>query len=188
MQRFAQCLLIASAVLLAWLLMQAVHEFGHVIAALTTGGTVERVVLHPFAISRTDVEPNPNPQLVVWGGPIVGTLAPLLAWGIMAAVRLPTVWLARFFAGFCLLANGLYIGIGSFQAIGDAGDMLRHGSPLWTLWLFGLITSPLGLWLWSGLGPHFGIGRDAPPVDRRFALACPMVLVAVILAETLFSG
>jgi hypothetical protein len=42
-----------------------------------TGGTVERVVLHPLSISRTDVSPNPHPVAVVWLGPIVGSVVPL---------------------------------------------------------------------------------------------------------------
>jgi Peptidase M50B-like len=187
MPRFVQCLLIVSVFLLSWLLMQAVHELGHVAAAWKTGGSVERVVLHPLAISRTDVEPNPHPLIVAWGGPIVGVLAPLVLWAAVASGRLPIAWLARFFAGFCLLANGLYIGVGSFQGIGDAGDMLRYGSPHWTLWLFGLVTAPAGLVLWNGLGPHFGIGRNAPAVNVRIAFLCAALLVLIVLLECLLS-
>ena len=55
-------------------------------------------------------------------------------------------YLLQFFAGFCLIANGAYIGIGSFGKIGDAGDkLLRHGSPIWSLWLFGAVCFPFGL-------------------------------------------
>jgi len=163
--------------------MQAVHEFGHAIAAWATAGSVERIVLHPLAISRTDVEPNPRPLEVAWAGPIAGSVIPLMLWAAITCSRLSVAWLARFFAGFCLLANGLYIGIGSFQRIGDAGDLLRYGSPIWTLWLFGLATAPLGLALWNGLGSHFGIGRDSLPVSPRLAVACLAMLVVVALSE-----
>jgi len=61
--------------------MMAVHEFGHVIGALTSGGVVERVVLYPLTISRTDVSPNPNPSIVVWLGPILGCVIPVCVWG-----------------------------------------------------------------------------------------------------------
>jgi hypothetical protein len=186
--RVWQILLLLSAALSAWLGMQAVHELGHVVGAWLTGGTVERVVLHPLAISRTDVAPNPAPLVVVWAGPIVGILVPLAAWGNLAAARSPGAWAARFFAGFCLLANGLYIGIGSFEGVGDAGDMLRAGSPIWTLWLFGLIAAPAGLALWNGLGKWFGFGSDTPPVPASRAIAAAAVMLGTILASLGYSA
>lgn len=181
----AHALLLITLPLLAWLLMQVVHELGHVVAAWTTGGEVERVILHPLKISRTDVVGSKHPHLVVWAGPIIGSLLPLAIWGVLAALRSSFSWLARFFAGFCLLANGLYIGIGSFDRIGDAGDLLQDGSPIWTLWLFGAIASPLGLALWNGLGKKLGIGKDAEPPSTRLVYGVACFLVLTIAAELL---
>jgi hypothetical protein len=184
-----QALLLLSAAISAWLGMQAVHELGHVLGAWLTGGTVERVVLHPLAIiSRTDVAPNPEPLVVVWAGPVVGVLLPLAASGIVAAAGWQGVWAARFFAGFCLLANGLYIGVGSFDGVGDAGDMLRAGSPIWTLWLFGQITALAGLALWNGLGKWFGFGRDATPVPAQRAICAAAAMLGLILASLGYSA
>jgi hypothetical protein len=180
--RLPQVVLIASTVLGSWLAMQAVHESGHVLAAWLTGGSVAQVVLNPLTISRTDLAENPRPLLVVWAGPVVGVAAPLLLWAIAAAVRLTGAFVLRFFAGFCLLANGLYVGVGSFDRVGDCGDMLRHGSELWQLWLFGLVTAPAGLWLWHRQGPHFGLGPAKGRVNRRIA----WVTLAVFLAFLLF--
>jgi hypothetical protein len=95
---------------------------------------------------------------VVWAGPIVGVLVPLAAWAIADGLRMPGWYVLRFFAGFCLIANGAYIAAGSFDRIGDCGEMLKHGSPAWHLWLFGAATVPAGLALWHRLGPHFGLG------------------------------
>src|SRR4051812_44607720 len=148
MKRLHQGLLIGCTVLSSWLGMQAVHESGHVLGAWLTGGRVARVVLHPLTISRTDLAENPHPLAVVWAGPVVGVVLPLLFWSATAAARVPWAFVLRFFAGFCLLANGLYIGVGSFDAVGDCGEMLRHGSESWQLWLFGAATAPVGLWLW----------------------------------------
>src|SRR5688572_29401782 len=124
MARLHQPVLIASALLASWLGMQAVHELGHVLGAWATGGRVERVVLHPLTISRTDLVENPRPLAVTWAGPVFGVLAPLVPWGITAGHRMPGAFVLRFFAGFCLLANGLYIGVGSLDGIGDCGDLL----------------------------------------------------------------
>ena len=40
---------------------------------------------------------------------------------------------------------------------------------MWSLWLFGAASLPLGLYLWNGLGPHFGLGTAAGKVDHRAA-------------------
>lgn len=169
--------------------MMAVHELGHVVAGMATGGTVQRVVLHPLAISRTDVLPNPCPRTVVWAGPIAGVLLPLALLLIFKMGKFPLAYMVQFFAGFCLIVNGAYVGVGSFGRIGDAGDMLRHGSPIWSLWLFGTVALPLGLFLWNGLGPYFGLGPATGKVDRRAAyVSCSLLPLVVILELALSSG
>jgi hypothetical protein len=188
MKRFPQLLLLGTFLPLCWLSMMAVHEFGHVGATLALGGTVAKVVLHPLTISRTDVFVNPRPLIVVWAGPLVGALLPLVLAMIMKAGRAPWAYLFQFFAGFCLIANGAYIGVGSFQGIGDAGEMLRHGSPIWLLWLFGLLALPLGLFLWHGLGPNFGLGKAAGQVDRRAGYATCVLLLVTLLLEFALSS
>ncbi len=185
MKRRHQYVLIVSAVLGSWLGMQAVHEFGHVLGAWLTGGRVARVVLHPLTISRTDLAHNPSPLLVVWAGPIFGVLLPLALWGIAAALRLAGAFVLRFFAGFCLIANGAYIALGSVDRIGDCGEMLRHGSALWQLWLFGATTVPAGFWLWHRLGRHFGLGSAGDRISAGVAytsLAVCLGLLALALA------
>lgn len=171
MWRLHQVVLIVSTLLASWLGMQAVHEFGHVIGAWLTGGRVAGVVLHPLTISRTDLADNPHPLAVVWAGPIVGITIPLLLWLGAIVTRVRGAYVLRFFAGFCLLANGLYIGLGSFNEVGDCGEMLRHGSRPWQLWLFGLVAASSGIWLWHGQGQHFGLGKPGGQVDGTIAYA-----------------
>ena len=77
-KRLHQTVLIVSTVLSSWLGMQAVHESGHVLGAWLTGGRVARVVLNPLTISRTDLDDNPRPLVVVWAGPLFGVGLPLL--------------------------------------------------------------------------------------------------------------
>ena len=179
MRRADQFVLIGSAVPLAWLAMMAVHEAGHVLGALLTGGTVKVVVLHPLKISCTVLSHNPHPLLVTWAGAVFGVLIPLAAFGVAAAIRMPGAYLLRFFAGFCLIVNGVYIGVGSIERIYDADDLLRHGSQTWHLWFFGAVTIPLGLLLWHQLGPSFGLGKARGQVSRGAAIACLVLLVVV---------
>ena len=88
----------------------------------------------------------------MWLGPIVGCAVPLVM--LMIVPRRWIVWrnVARFFAGFCLIANGAYIGLGSFAQVGDCGEMLRTGTPLWVMIVFGMLTVPAGFFLWHRLG------------------------------------
>lgn len=188
MKRLPQLVLVGSTVGLSWLGMMAVHECGHVLGACLTGGAVSRVVLHPLTISRTDLSANPHPLLVAWAGPAVGVLVPLVVLGVASLARWPGTYLVRFFAGFCLVANGAYIGAGSFGGIGDAGDMLRQGSPAWPLWAFGVLTAPTGLGLWRNLGPHFGFGAAEGRVSRRATWVTASFLTVVVVLESLLGG
>lgn len=169
MKRIHQLVLVGSSILMSWLGMQAVHEFGHVWGACLTGAEVKRVVLHPLTISQTDLGRNPNPLVVAWAGPVVGILLPLILWKVAAKTKASGTFVTRFFAGFCLIANGAYISVGSFDRIGDCGDLLIHGSKIWMLLLFGAMTVPTGLWLWHGQGLDFGFGAADGEVNAKVA-------------------
>ena len=98
-------------------------------------------------------------RVVAWAGPAVGVAAPQVIAGLFRGQPL-----ASFFAGFCLIANGLYIGVGSFAAVGDAGDLLRNGAPQFALLAFGIASTGLGLWIWHCLTKKYPlIKRNAIP-------------------------
>jgi hypothetical protein len=133
-----------------WLAMMAVHELGHVLGAIATGGTVTNVSIPLLGFSRTDVSPNPWPQVEVWCGPIIGAALPLvLAWALL---RTRARIVALLFAGWCLIANGAYIGIGWIDRVGDAGELVRHGTSTSLLIAFGVAACGVGLYIWHLLG------------------------------------
>jgi hypothetical protein len=183
MNRFHQLLFTASLLALSWLGMMAVHELGHVVGALVTGGTVERVVLHPLAISRTDVAPNPWPGVVVWLGPLIGSALPLLLLAIVPRRFTTLSSVARFFAGFCLVANGAYIALGSFSSVGDCGEMLRTGTPHWAMFCFGLLAIPLGFYLWNALGSLTYFLKNPSVITTKHSYITLGVLLVLIVAE-----
>ena len=181
-------LLIVSTAAFSWLAMMIVHEAGHVLHAILSGGTVRRVVLHPLEISRTDVSPNPHPCFVAWGGAVWGCVLPVAAWLAARRAALRITPLLRFFAGFCLIANGAYLGAGVLWPVGDAADLLRHGTPRWLLGVYGAIAISLGLWTWHGLGPRFGVPRIETPALRISALVMLCATVLVCIAELVLSA
>jgi hypothetical protein len=89
----------------------------------------------------------------------------------------------RFFAGFCLIANGAYIGLGSFQRIGDCGVMLRNDSPIWLLWLFGIVTVPAGLWPIDGTREYFRLGKHQGRFKPRAIFVTSVALLALVVLE-----
>ncbi len=188
MQRFHQILFSVSLVALCWLGMMAVHELGHVIGGVATGGTIRRVVLHPLTISCSDVDPNPSPAIVVWLGPIVGSILPVS----LLSIRFSIVALKKslaFFAGFCLIANGAYIAIaiGSFDGVGDCGEMLRTGTPIWVMIAYGAVAISGGLLIWHRLGTARQFLSNPKLVSRRTAYVTVGALCLLLLAESLLS-
>lgn len=178
-----QVILIVSTLAVSWLGMMVVHEAGHVIGAWTSGGTVSRVVLHPLKFSETVISHNPHPLWEVWAGPLFGALAPLGVWGIAARFKASFDYLLRFFAGFCLLANGAYLGVGVFEGVADAGNLTLLGAPSWHLWLFGAVCIPSAFALWYGLGPKFGLGETHGRVNQQHAYMILGLLFALIFVE-----
>jgi hypothetical protein len=184
MRRLPQLTFAVCVIAISWLAMMGVHELGHVFGAHLTGGTVQRVVLRPWTISRTEVNPNPHPAVVVWLGPIVGCVVPLFVLVCMPR-RPPWRPLAQFFAGFCLVANGAYIAAGAIQGIGDAGEMLRTGTPWWGVVAFGLWGVSSGLLLWHRLGSLTSYLARPQLVTSRMAWASCAMLVAVVAVTSL---
>ena len=152
--RFYRGTLVLLFLTICWFGMLAVHELGHVFAAWSSGATVERVVMLP--ISRTDTSNVEYPLFVYGAGAVFGTALPVLLWLITHWLHWKTVYLFRFFAGFCLAANGAYIGCDlSITGPTDAGLLIEHGANRLILVLFGVLCVSGGLFLWHGQSQFF---------------------------------
>jgi hypothetical protein len=167
--------------------MMAVHELGHVLHAIASDGVVARVVVGPFEMSRTDLWRNPHPAFVAAGGVVWGAILPFLVSLTVPAHWAPGRHLARFFAGFCLAANGVYLLVGGLHDGGDPGDLRHFGVPLLPIMFAGLIETTLGLRVWHGLGPRLGFGVHADQRPCRTALVLLVLLGAVVAFEILLS-
>ncbi|MHC4502143.1 MAG: hypothetical protein ACYTFI_02475 [Planctomycetota bacterium] len=187
-ERLDQTALVLASLALSWLAFQALHELGHCIGAWLTGGRIGGVALHPLVLSHTQLSHDPHPLLVAWSGPLGGITIPLAIWGAGVLARLRQRYLFRFFASFCLIANGAYVGLDAFVRAGDGREMILHGSPVMLLVAFGLAATAAGLRLWHGLGRHFGLGPDRARPERRDAAGVAIALVALVVAELVFFG
>lgn len=132
----------------AWFAMQGLHELGHVLHAVVSGGTVKAVHVRLLGFSETVLHEDPHPHFVAWGGVVWGSLLPLVPLLVARAFCRRAVPAGLFFAGFCLVGNGAYLAGGTFVRAGDTFVMLLRGSPAWLLVLTGslLVAARLGLW------------------------------------------
>lgn len=177
-ERILGAILAGTTCAASWLAMMVVHECGHVLNALLSGGHVSHVELHPLAISRTDLSENPHPLFVAWGGVVWGTALPLELWVIIRKCWKRFAFLFQYFAGFCLIANGAYVGTAVVMPVGDSEDLLRLGAPMWLLIGPGMLAAVGGLALWNGLGANFGSGGRV--VDRQALCVSSLALIMLI--------
>ena len=129
----------------------AVHELGHVLSAWLGGADVVSVELRPWALSHTIIANSDAPMRDVWLGPIVGVVLPVVLYGL--AWRRPRLGPALgFFAGFCCVANGVYLGVGWIGPYGDTKTLIDLGSGVAPMFGFGLVSCGMGFFLWHRLG------------------------------------
>ena len=96
--------------------------------------------------------------------------------------------MVRFFAGFCLVANGVYLSAGAWTGDGDAGDLLSAGATSWQLICFGFFATALGLRLWHRLGSDFGFGNQGERVRWSCVNATSIFLVTTVVLELALSS
>lgn len=132
-----------------WVLMLLTHEVGHGAVALLTGGEVISVELRPGVPGHTLVNPNPQPDGVIWGGFLSGCLLPLGAWAAARAIHPAAAGDLRLLAGFCLLANGVYLAAGGSESLTDPGVLLSLGWSWPVLLAIGVLLA----------GPGYGLFR-----------------------------
>lgn len=183
MLRLRALLFVVLSIASAWLGMTALHEFGHVLNAWLSGGRVTAVELPPRGLGHTLVSPDPHPQFVAWGGAFWASLLGLLMIPLARRNELWR-WFAGFFAGTCLIANGVYVGLGGFlgdaNGADDAHELLRHGARSWQLVVFGILTSVIGLRIWHRLGPRLGFATAAR-CARWTTIAVLLAVIGLLL-------
>ena len=131
-----------------WLGMLALHEFGHVFNAHVVGAQVKEVIIPRLGFSQTVIGHNPATQFVGWGGATMGCIIPLMACGLARLFTRRVPGALRFFTGFCLIANGAYMGLGWLGGANDSADLVKHGESPVKLIFFGVSATFVGLLLW----------------------------------------
>ena len=141
------------ATIASWYGMMVIHELGHCVAAWLTGGVVEKVHFPLLGFSQTFYHENPHPLAVAWAGAAGGAVFAAMLLGASRYLHRPYQQALLYFAGFSLIANGLYLGLGGFDRVGDCAELLNQGAKLWQLVTFGIGATALGVYSWHRMGP-----------------------------------
>ena len=80
-----------------------------------------------------------------------------------------------------------YIAIGAFDGVGDCGVMLKTGSPLWALLVFGVVAMALAFLLWHRLGSIRDFIANPEKVEPATAWIVTAILIALLAAEFILS-
>ncbi len=121
LKRFADFAVLLAA---SWCVMTVVHEMGHIICGWSCGGTLCEADVAPWHLPHSNFDPDPEPLVTLWGGPVLGAAVPL---AVAAILRRGWLW---FIAYFCLLANGSYLATAwvSGERYLDTIKLLQHGA------------------------------------------------------------
>jgi hypothetical protein len=127
--------------------MMAIHELGHVLSTKINGGTIDYVELRPWLLSQTERHGSTHELVDVWAGPLFGSIAPVLIWLVLRSRSEILKFYTGFWAGFCLIINGLYLALGWWGGeANDSGELLKGGTPLAILIGLGLLMAASGLY------------------------------------------
>ncbi|MCP4177698.1 MAG: hypothetical protein GY756_08020 [bacterium] len=133
-------------IIISWWPMMVIHEFGHIISVLIFGGKINKLILYSWKFTYTIRSGSLHPLIDLWAGPVIGVLIPLIFYLIARKLRVGFFW--GMFSGFCLIANGIYIGIGWINKIGDTKEMINLGSPIYFMLIFSIVCTVSGLFIW----------------------------------------
>jgi hypothetical protein len=126
--------------LVSWVVMTFTHESGHVLCGWACGGSLQQADLTPWHLPYSIFDPDPQPLITLWGGPVLGVLVPLAA-----ALLFRRTWM-WFIAYFCLLANGSYLAAAwlTGDRFLDTAKLLGHGEHPATIAAYCVLTIGAG--------------------------------------------
>lgn len=129
------CLLAAS-----WVVMTCTHECGHMIGGMIGGATLTDFDLAPWHMPYSLHEPDPQPLVTLWAGPLLGVVVPLTT---AVFIRKRWIW---FIADFCLIANGSYLSLAwlSGDRFLDTARLLDAGAHPASILIYCIATIGIG--------------------------------------------
>lgn len=145
--------LLKSSLLLLWSFVFGynastfLHELGHAIAYWITGGTVRRIIIHPFSWSYCiPGSVSEYPSFTTWGGVVFGTIMGLMLVALVWRWRGPYVMLVFMIGVVACLHGGFYLIFSCLaKSQGDATKLISYGTSPILILAVGLFMMGIGL-------------------------------------------
>lgn len=193
--------------MLVWLLlclqvMLFLHEVGHLIAAKLMFVQITYLDLFPLRINSLLFDAGGSNQwlksnLIVASGFVLGSLLPMLSFPFW---RIQSGFVGIFLkslSSFCVLANGLYLMLGSIELLGssanwtpnftDSGLLISSGCPAWILIIAGGTVAGAGYWLLSRLARQYWKAEQLSRISWKSVAAWSLTLAALLALQFVFA-
>ena len=154
------------SILIAFSGMVLLHELGHVAALVLSGGEVDYVRVSPIDFGFTARASDPHPLIATWGGPLLGCAFTMVILLLVAFAAPRFIATALLLVVVAFLANGMYLAVGVFSGVGDAGDLIRHGAPPWSLIAAGIPLIAAGIYFASMIAPVLRVGKPCTSMPQ----------------------
>ena len=189
--------LLKSTLLLLWSFVfgynasTVLHELGHAIAYWITGGTVRRIIIHPFSWSYCiPGSVSEYPSFTTWGGVVFGTIMGLMLVALVWRWRGPYVILVIITGVVSCIHNGGYLIYDCLTASdGDATILISYGTSKLLIIVVGLFMMGIGLILAGMCLRLIGIRSSDGVKSRILVLGGGLLpyLVVTLLYQWLYS-
>ncbi len=158
MKCFQQMLIVLGIFVFSYNLSNLIHESGHALNAVLTGGSLNKITMSPLSWCYASTSGG-NKIFVTWGGFLWQTIVPtallILLWRFKSRLSL----FALFLVLVSFAVSGIYMITGALAGIGDGGNLVRYGIPPFILLTVGSILLLCCLPLSLLMGVLLGLGR-----------------------------
>ena len=179
---FQQMLIVLGIFVFSYNLSNLIHESGHALNAVLTGGSLNKITMSPLSWCYAWTSGG-NRIFVIWGGFLWQTIVPtvilLLLWCFKSRLSLYALFLVL----VSFAESGIYMITGAVAGIGDGGNLVRYGIPPFILLTVGSILLLCCLPLSLPMGVLLGIERKQTSFISAIMVLMPiqMYLFAMLI-------
>jgi|ERR1043166_148892 hypothetical protein len=103
------------------------HECGHLLSGILSGGRALGLTSHPFSWSMARVADCRHPQFMTWGGILWSGLLGLIIFIFSYPSRSIVLFPILLTSSLLILVNGVYFTTGTLIRAGDPADLMEYG-------------------------------------------------------------